>query len=417
MTICLFEDKNYRQLLPLCYARPVYELKVGAFTLLERILDQYPKTKFSLHCRPHLVATLKQRYGDLSINKLKKDSYLFLNGRILGDGKLPNKIKVSGPNCSYWQGRDLIAVRLDQIAVAQLDLKKDLEQQLKKLPRRKVVVKKIDYLWDLIRYHEELLAGDINGLLKGKSLATKYREGVFILNSKKIFIDRNCDIKPGVVLDASGGPIYIEEGVTIGANSVLTGPVYIGYDSVINPLARINHNTYIGPVCKIGGEVGESIIQSFSNKQHDGHLGHSYIGSWCNLGAGTTNSDMKNNYGAAKVWINGQMKDSRMTFLGLFMADHSKSGISTQFNTGTVVGFSTNVFGSKLTPKAIPSYGWVNLDGKSDEYNLSKAIAAASIAMKRRKQKMTPAIRKMFKDIYKESETERKLLLSQINKK
>jgi len=335
----------------------------------------------------------------------------------LGDAKLPNKIKVNGPNCSYWQGRDLIAARLDQAAVARLDLKNDIEQQLKKFPRRKVVVKKINFLWDLIHYHEKLLTEDIKVLLKGKSLAAGYREGVFMVNPKQIFIDHNCVIKPGVVLDASEGPIYIEENVKIGANSVLSGPVYIGYDSIINPLARIDHNTYIGPVCKISGEVGESIIQSYSNKQHDGHLGHSYLGSWCNLGAGSTNSDMKNNYGSVKVWTNGQMKDSKMMFLGLFMADYSKSGIGTQFNTGTVVGFSANVFGSGLTPKAIPSFGWLNLDGQSEEYNLPKAISAAMAAMKRRKQSMTPAHKKLFRDIYKLSQSERKILINQINKK
>ncbi|MBU1149072.1 hypothetical protein KKI23_03200, partial [Patescibacteria group bacterium] len=370
MTILIFEDKQYRNLLPLVFSRPVYELKTGAFTVLERILNVYPKAKFSLHCRDYLANTLKQRYGDLSINKLKNDNYLFINGRVIADEKLAARIKTEGANCSWWQGKNLIAARVDKKLVKEIDLKRELGTQLKKIPCKKIKVEIIDYLWDIISYHQQLLAGDIKFLLKGKNLASKYREGVFVVGPKNIFIDRNCEIKPGVVLDASAGPIYIEEEVTIGANSVISGPVYLGYNTIINPLSRIDGHTYIGPVCKIGGEVGESVIQSYTNKQHDGHLGHSYIGSWCNLGAGSTNSDMKNNYGPVKVWTNSQMEDSKKTFLGLFMADHSKTGIGTKINTGTVIGFSSSIFGGKMTPKAIPSFSWVNLDGKSESFDL-----------------------------------------------
>jgi len=417
MTICLFEDQFSANLLPLVHCRPVYELKTGAFTLWERIINHYPKTKFSLHCRPQLTNVLKAKYGDLSINKLKQDDYLFINGRVVADQKFAQKVKIKGPDCCWRKGRQLIAARVSREKAKKLDLKDNLAKQLSKLPCKKIAVETVLNLWDLIRFQEKLLEKDIEKMIKGKRLASHYREGVFAVNPKKIFIDRNCQIQPGAVLDASQGPIYIEEGVSIGANSVLTGPVYLGYETIIQPLSRINRHTYIGPVCKIGGEVSESIIQSFSNKQHAGHLGHAYLGSWCNLGAGTDNSDLKNNYSSIKVWTNQKLVDSKIIFLGLFMGDHSKTGIGTKINTGTVIGFSANVFGSSLSPKAIPSFAWADLDGRSTEYDLAKAQKTAKKAMERRGEKLTAAWQKLFQQIYQDTKAERQLLIKKINEK
>lgn len=191
----------------------------------------------------------------------------------------------------------------------------------------------------------------------------------------------------------------IGNNVTVMPNAVIEGPCYIGDHSVIKAGAKIYESTSIGPVCKVGGEVEASIIHGYSNKQHDGFLGHSYIGEWCNLGADTNTSDLKNNYSSVKMNVNGKEVDTGSLFVGLMMGDHSKSGINTMFNTGTTVGVSSNIFGAGFPPKTIPSFAWV--DGQDVQgYRLDKAIEVAKIVMARRKVTMTDSYMALMKYIF-----------------
>ena len=244
---------------------------------------------------------------------------------------------------------------------------------------------------------------------KGKSSANKKYPGVNFVNKKNIFIGKDVDIKPGVVLDASTGPIFIEKKSTIFPNAVIQGPVYIGESSKIKSCATIYPNVSIGKVCKIGGEVEDTIIHPFSNKQHSGFLGHSYLGSWINLGADTNNSDLQNNYGTIKVQVNGRHIDSGKQFVGLMMGDHSKTAINTMFNTGTVVGFSSNVFGAGFPPKYIPSFGWGGAESMK-EYKLAKAIETTKAVFARRDKNFSTDDEKLFEYIFnltKEDRTKR----------
>jgi UDP-N-acetylglucosamine diphosphorylase/glucosamine-1-phosphate N-acetyltransferase len=246
---------------------------------------------------------------------------------------------------------------------------------------------------------------------KGKGrprIQGKVYPGVSMLGKKNIFIKRSAVIKPGTVLDAEDGPIYIGKDVKVFPQSTIIGPVCILAGSSIKVGAQIYENTTIGPVCKIGGEVEESIIHGYSNKQHAGFLGHSYLGTWINLGAGTNNSDLKNNYSKVKVQVGTEQVNTGLTFVGLTMGDHSKSAIGTTFNTGTVVGVCCNIFGSGFPPKYIPSFTWGGLQKPFTVYDVEKAIGVARVAMARRNIELTDVESDLIREVYHATAEERR---------
>ena len=189
-------------------------------------------------------------------------------------------------------------------------------------------------------------------------------------------------------------------------NAVIEGPCFIGKATKIKSGATIYENTTIGNVCKVGGEVEQSIFMDYSNKQHSGFIGHSYIGSWVNLGADTNNSDLKNNYSNIKIKLSNKEVDSGSQFLGLLIGDHSKSAINTMFNTGTVVGFSSNIFTSGFPDKFVPSFTWGGNES-SISYDIKKAIETAKIVMSRRKLEFKKNDEEMFSFIYELTKTDR----------
>lgn len=238
----------------------------------------------------------------------------------------------------------------------------------------------ISFLWDAIELCPLGIATDF-ALAGGPGNANgKDFPGVHLIAPSQILIGENSEIGPGAVIDASRGPVIIGSNVRIMPNAVLVGPCSIGDGSVIKIGAKIYEGTAIGPVSKVGGEVEASIIQGFSNKQHDGFLGHSFIGEWVNLGADTNTSDLKNNYGMVSAKLRGRTIPTGRQFLGLLAADHTKTGINTMLNTGTVAGLSCNIFGSGYPEKSIRSFSW----GESDVYEFAKAVEVARTVMHRR---------------------------------
>lgn len=231
--------------------------------------------------------------------------------------------------------------------------------------------------------------------------------GAYLLNQPNIFIGEGSAIKSGVVIDAEDGPVYIGKNVKIMPNSVIVGPCFIGDNSIIKIGAKIYQNTSIGDYCKAGGEIEGSIIHSYANKQHDGFLGHSYISPWCNLGADTNTSDLKNNYSNVKVNLNGNEIDTGLMFVGLIMGDHSKTSINTMLNSGTVCGVSSNIFGSGFPQKNIPSFAWGGSESLV-EYNFEKAIEVAKAVTKRRNIEFTSADEKLLKHVFEITSTQRK---------
>jgi UDP-N-acetylglucosamine diphosphorylase/glucosamine-1-phosphate N-acetyltransferase len=231
-------------------------------------------------------------------------------------------------------------------------------------------------------------------------------KGAHLVEPSSVFIGKGSVVKPGSVLDAQKGPIYVGENVTICPNASIEGPTFIGNETLIKSGATIYGGTYIGEVCKAGGEIEASIIHAFTNKQHFGFLGHSYVGTWCNIGAGTSTSDLKNNYSSIRVELEEGVVDTGLTFFGMVMGDHVKTGIHTMFNTGSVVGVMTSVYGGGLPPKYIPSFSWVNPKGMN-EYDPEKAVGDARKVMGRRNRPLTSAGEKLLLAVHERTKKER----------
>jgi UDP-N-acetylglucosamine diphosphorylase/glucosamine-1-phosphate N-acetyltransferase len=411
-SICLFEDSSYSNLLPLVYFRPTYNLRCGILTLREKVQHYFPNKTISLHCRSFLSDLIKQQNPDALVNEVKGKSCLFINGRIIANTKLAEQLSTNSDTL-FVKGETIVAA---QVSGSNLDL---LNQRFNNpitlndfdnLEKKEVDAIIIKYPWDLVSNNGEQLVSDyylLTSKVEGSKIKGKVYTGVHLLNENEIFIDEGAKIKPGVILDAESGPIYIGKEAKIFPNAVIEGPAFIGNKSAIKIGAKIYENTSIGEVCKIGGEVEGSIIHSYSNKQHDGFLGHAYLSMWVNLGADTNNSDLKNNYGSVKVIINGEQVDSGSMFVGLTMGDHSKSAINTMFNTGTVVGVSSNVFGSGFPPKYIPSFSWGGSESMTN-YDVEKALYVANRVMARRNVKLTDVEEKVFRHVFELTREERK---------
>ena len=224
-----------------------------------------------------------------------------------------------------------------------------------------------------------------------------------VLGKEDIFIEEGAKIE-FAILNADTGPIYIGKDTEIMENSVIRGPFALCDHSVLKISAKIYGPTTIGPYSKVGGEINNSVIFGYSNKAHDGFLGNSVIGEWCNLGADTNNSNLKNNYTEVKLWnyVNKRFIKSGLQFCGLIMGDHSKCGINTMFNTGTVVGVSANIFGSGFPRNFIPSFSWGGAGGFST-YSLNKALETAEKVMIRRDIKLDDIEKEIFENIFEMS--------------
>lgn len=411
-SLCLFEDAHYRRLLPLVYLRPAYDLRCGILTLREKIEHRYRGCTVHLQCRDYLADFVREQNPGVPVNAVNGDRCLFLNGRVLAGPKLAAEISPGGPDALYVSGDFLVAARvsgsmLDRVRARLADpLDASFFDGLRRI---EVAATEIRYQWDLVGNNAAqigadfpLLASDGTGLIAGT-----VHDGVHLLNRDAICIQAGATVKPGAVLDAEKGPIFIGRNAMVFPNATIEGPAYIGDSTLIKIGAKIYEGTSIGPVCKVGGEVEESIIHSHSNKQHDGFLGHAYLGKWVNLGADTNNSDLKNNYGSVRVTIDGEEIDSGSTFVGLTMGDHAKSAINTMFNTGTVVGVSSNVFGAGFPPKYIPSFAWGGAESLTT-YDLARSLDVARRVMGRRKVAMSAAEEAVFRKVFEMTEGERK---------
>ncbi|MFA3781927.1 putative sugar nucleotidyl transferase [Melioribacteraceae bacterium 4301-Me] len=409
-SVCVFEDDKFFNFLPLVYNRPVYNLRCGISQLKEKIFRHFNTQDKILFCREYLSEKVKYENPKFHVNELKGDQIIFINGRLLITNDIVQELKK--------QKEDIIYYCEDSVAAAKIS-KKNFNLIFEKMPgvlsfqelslkSMRIKAKLLNYIWDIIKVNGEQITADYKVLTKkNKNYINKKYNGVYFINKKEIFIGANTVIYPTVVIDASEGPVYIGSNVKILPHAAIEGPAFIGDNSLIKMKASIYANSSIGEVCKIGGEIENTIFQSYSNKQHDGFLGHSYIGSFVNLGADTTSSDLKNNYSKVSVLLNNKSVDTGMQFLGLMMGDHSKTGINTMFNTGTVVGFSSNIYGSGFPPKFVPSFAW----GSPNEfvtYDLDKSMHTAEIVMARRNITFNQIDKKIFQKIYELTQDERK---------
>ena len=385
--IVLFEDNHARGLSPVALTRHVSHLLVGADALRTRIERAFVGHDIVLHGRAHI-----RRYHGAKGEMVEAPatSALFINARLLMTAELAPLFGADGE----WiirQDNDVVAARLDASTIAKLNwlddaLDFDIADGVAASSTSRARLYR--FLWELIADNARLLADDASS--RDMSINGNVSDRATLVNDGAIAIGSATSVAPGVVLDATNGPIIIERDVEIMPNAVIEGPCFIGAGSRIKIGAKIYGQTSIGPACKIGGEVENSIVLGFSNKQHDGFLGHSYLGAWVNLGADTNTSDLKNNYGPIRVTLNGSELDTGRMFLGALVGDHSKTGINTMLNTGTVIGVSANIFGGGFPAKRIPSFAWGGAEG-FEKFRLDRAIELARTVMSRRSVPFTDA--------------------------
>jgi UDP-N-acetylglucosamine diphosphorylase / glucose-1-phosphate thymidylyltransferase / UDP-N-acetylgalactosamine diphosphorylase / glucosamine-1-phosphate N-acetyltransferase / galactosamine-1-phosphate N-acetyltransferase len=403
MNICIFEDKKFSNFFPIALSRPVWQLKCGIFSLSEKINFLFPNAKYYYHTRKYLHLKLKQDKLKLTPKFKLSETCLFINGRILADAKFIKKVTSTKQDTLYYQKNELVAAFLSGDNLKSIEVKDDeIIFPDKEIKKEKIEVQLVEYIWDLVNLNSEQIEKDAKLKFELGEIKGKIYDNVTLIKEENIFIGSKCKIKPSVVIDAEEGPVVIDDDTEIMSNSTIVGPVYIGKKCKVKCGAKIYEGTSIGQVCKVGGEIEETIIHEYSNKQHDGFLGHAYIGSWCNLGADTNNSDLKNNYGSVDVILDGENKtDTGLTFVGLFMGDHSKTGIDTMFNTGTVVGFCSNVFGAGYLPKYISSFSWLEAKEENQIYKLEKAVDVAKKVMQRRDIRFSNSDKTIFNYLFK----------------
>jgi UDP-N-acetylglucosamine diphosphorylase/glucosamine-1-phosphate N-acetyltransferase len=403
MQLIIFEDGGYRDLLPLVYSRATFNLRCGFGNLLEKAEAAFGCTAGALFVRPSLAAVIAERQTR-PVNRLPADDdLLWINGRLL----LRQKLDLPA-NAAAWSGDTLLAARLSRELAAKLTGEtlhdpRWLRQTLAglrevQIPPEAAIL--IDYPWQIVHENEAEIVRQAGQ--RELRIVGRLYPGSHLVNESAIHVGAGSKIKPGVVLDAEAGPIVIGDNVTISPNVVVTGPCYIADGCTIQPGASIRGATSIGPVCKIGGEFEGTIVHGYSNKQHDGFIGHSYVGEWVNLGADTVNSDLKNTYGPVSVMINGRPVNSGHTFVGAFIGDHTKTGINTALPTGCVIGYACNVFVSSYVPKFVPSFSWLT-DAGAVKNDPTRALAVARTVVARRKRALSQAEESLFMSIVDES--------------
>lgn len=424
--IVIYEDPGWQKLLPLVYVRAAYQLLCGTTDLLSRvrrIVGEKPAgmngngrhSEIELWCRP-LLADAVAGQTKLCTNRPLTGPALLLNGRGIW-----RSLPQTEPQEAAWVGtagpsHSIACVSADAQLAEQLTSAVLLDELntravLAGLPRRDVSkhVALLDWPWQFVGANEAQLVADWNDDMAG--VAGIVSQGSYLVNSRAIHIGWGTKIKPCVVIDAEDGPVWIGDNVTIFPHSYIQGPAYLGNGTLIQPGAVVHAGTTIGPRSKIGGEVEASIIQGYSNKQHDGFLGHSYVGSWVNIAADCINSDLKNTYGKVRVPINGRDVDTGEMFVGMFVGDYSKAGINVSFPTGAVIGFCSSVFAAR-SPKFVPSFAW--LDGESvQRYDEERGLAIARKVMARRQCTLSPAEEQLFLAVREQAlAVERQTLLS-----
>lgn len=408
--LCIFEDRKVENFYPLALTRPVYDLRCGISTLWEKI-SRISQENLHLLCRKHLSRVTSQRIKKARVNQLEDlndEGLLFVNGRLLF---LEEEIALEGEEEIGIQGQDIVYARLNKDILRKLSfgsaekIEETLAQAKQMVKVEEVEVKLLEYPWDLIRLNGEAIRTDFK--LKGKSgIEGSVDKGAYLINASQIYIGKRSRIEPGVVLNAEEGPIYIGEEVKIRPPTVIDGPSYIGKGTIIDG-AKIREGCSVGPVCRMAGEIEKSIFYAYSNKHHDGFIGHSYVGEWVNLAALTTTSDLKNTYGKIRVHLKGEVIDTGEIKVGSFIGDHTKTGIGTLLEAGCVIGAACNLFEGGTASKFIPSFSWGGEAGFV-ENRLDKVIEVARLVMERRGVKQTEADRDLLKKVYELTAEERR---------
>ena len=380
MNVILFDDDR-ENLYPLSLTRPISDFRIGISTI---------KEKWEFYYNDVSVKTDDYLSGKFPI-KTKKDN-LWINASVLPNKDLVTEINSLRKGELLKKGKMVIAIHNHIFSTSKLD---DIKSHS--------IFNKITDLCDIFSLNGEEIQNDFDRMITNKSnqFSKKQIEETNIkIGNNPIFIEKGAKVNHSI-LNTTDGPIYIGKDAEIMEGSMVRGPFAMCNNSVLKMGSKIYGPTTLGPFCKVGGEVNNSVFFGYSSKAHDGFLGNSVIGEWCNLGADTNNSNLKNNYEEVKVWNykTEKFKNTGLQFCGLIMADHSKCGINTMFNTGTVVGVSSNIFGSGFPRNFIPSFSWGGNSGFTT-YKINKVFEVAEIVMRRRNIEFTDDDKSILENVF-----------------
>ncbi|MEE4257603.1 MAG: GlmU family protein [Bacteroidales bacterium] len=367
MNYIIFDNFKRNYLLPLTFTRPVGDIRTGILTIREK-WEHYLGEKTS---------TLTEDYLSAKYPIVKGNDNILINGSVMPNPGLVEEIGKIGINQALVKNEIIIAIRVTADDLDNLDDTEGMEEIETDLD-----FLKITNTWDVFSKNGDALRADFDLITRDRESAPLSKTNTLI--GDNIFIEEGAKVECAT-LNTEKGPIYIGKDVEIMEGSMIRGPFAILDHSIVKMGAKIYGATTIGPYCKVGGELNNVVIFGYSNKAHDGYLGNAVIGEWCNLGADTNNSNLKNNYDIVKMWSypDQTFVDTGLQFCGLIMGDHSKCGINTMFNTGTVVGVNSNIFGAGFQRNFIPSFAWGGTKGFVD-FSIRKAIEIAKRVYSRR---------------------------------
>jgi len=416
----IFEDDKFSHFYPLTYNRPVYELLCGISKIREKIAGYFSNPEITLLCRDFLAPVLaeKTKGCGIKINDFEvadADEIILVNGRVLPDENF--KKEIPEKESLLFHNENLVIGKVSGNMFKKNSegfqhlyssskikhLKESLEVQITKLDL-------VNYLWELVGQSEaetknaSEIRKDFMRLKPGLDFKNMFKHNqvdgqAVIFNLDNVYIGKKVEVEAFCLLNAQKGPIYIDDGAKILAHTRIEGPCYIGKDSQIVG-GKIREGCSIGPNCRIGGEIEETVFLGYSNKYHEGFMGHSYLGEWVNLGSGTHNSDLKNNYGSVKVAMAGKELDTKFSKAGCFIGDHVKTGIGTLLSTGICIGLGSNLWGGGMfAQKFIPAFVWGD-NQALQQYHWEKFIQTAQTVMERRKVSLSSAEKELLQRIY-----------------
>lgn len=385
MNYILFDGPSRNKLLPFTYTRPVADIRVGILTIREKWEKYLGNT----------TSTVTEDYLTEKFPMVELEENVMINASYLPNAELVELIKSLREKQAIFKGEDVIAfhTQAEQEAV-NFDEYEAIEFE------REILC--IENTWDIFSKNGEAISQDFELLTNGRQ-SQPIPKSVNVIHAENIFIEEGAKLE-FVTLNASSGPIYIGQNAEIMEGSIIRGPFALCEYGIVKLGAKIYGPTTVGPHSRVGGEVNNSVLFGYSNKGHDGFLGNSVLGEWCNLGADTNNSNLKNNYAEVRLWDYETEGFARtgLQFCGLMMGDHSKCGINTMFNTGTVVGVSANIFGSGFPRNFVPSFSWGGNSGFTT-YLTKKAFEVAKVVMSRRNVEFTQQDAKILEHIFEDT--------------
>ena len=403
MQVVLLEDARNSRFGPLTLLRPEFDLRCGALELREKLEMRRPDWNVVLCPRPELGELVSERHPGRGLDALGDGPTLLLYGRVVVDEALLSAIGSLAGEATLRSDTEVVGALLEGGARDRIEERSVAIGGVDALgldASAAVPARTVTYPWDLVSCAAAEIAADAELAADMGEIKVELHHCARLLAKENVSVGEGSEIGPSVVLDARKGPVVIGRDVTVMPNAVIIGPAFVGDGSVIRACASLYGGTSVGPVCKVGGEVQASVLQSHSNKQHGGFLGRSFVGSWVNLGAATNNSDLKNNYGNVRAEIDGESVDTGSASVGAVIGDHSKTAIGTRLNTGTVAGIFCSIFADGFPPKSLPSFSWGTKDGFV-RYELDAALDTASRVMARRGEAMTPALERRITELHR----------------